>query len=76
MTTTRRRILRPMQPPTEPADAVRRRAKHQAQLEADRQSLRRWMSKLKRAFTAVDRLQARMARLERQLVRESAAAPR
>jgi uncharacterized protein YllA (UPF0747 family) len=63
----RRRVLRPPnQPPTDPA-AVRRREKRQSQLAADRQALRRWLTKLRRAFNTVDKLQARIARLEREL---------
>jgi hypothetical protein len=63
----RRRVLRPpAQWPADPA-AARRREKRQAQLAATRQALRRWLTKLRRAFNTVDKLQARIARLEREL---------
>lgn len=66
MTRIRRRLLRDI-PPAVNSQATRRRERWQQQLAADRASLRRWMSRFKRAFTTVDRLQSRIARLERQL---------
>ncbi|HEY1600939.1 MAG TPA: hypothetical protein VGG64_15150, partial [Pirellulales bacterium] len=38
-----------------------------AQLEKERASLNRWMSRLKRAFHAVEKGQLRVTRLERQI---------
>lgn len=68
MTTIRRRVLRPAPELAASDPRERRRSERQrAQLTADRQALRRWMSRLKRAFNSVDRLQARIARLERLL---------
>ena len=65
----RRRVLR--SPPSPPADMalLRRRERQQARLVADRQALRRWLSKFRRAFNTVDKLQARIVRLERELSR-------
>lgn len=53
MSQVRRRVLRPVP----------------ELLVADRVALRRWMTSLKRAFNTVDRLSARIARLERHLAR-------
>jgi hypothetical protein len=66
MTRVRRRVLRATPPPA-PAATSRRAERWQRQLTADRQSLRRWMPRLKRAFRTVVQLQGRIARLERQL---------
>lgn len=68
MTTTRRRVLRPtsVQPADEPR-RLRRLDRQRTQLESDRQAMSRWMTKLRRAIHAIERLQARMTRLERQL---------
>jgi hypothetical protein len=67
MNQVRRRVLRPA-PEMSPDPALARRQDRQReQLTADRLSLRRWMTKLKRAFNTVDRLHVRIARLERQL---------
>jgi hypothetical protein len=44
-----------------------RQERRQRQLQADQQAFSRWMSKLKRAVTTLDRLQARMSRLRKQL---------
>jgi hypothetical protein len=66
MTTPRRRVLRPVHPAVAPAQAARQE-RWQKQLQTDQQAFGRWMSKLKRAVTTLDRLQARMSRLKRQL---------
>jgi len=67
MNQVRRRVLRSAPEPTVDATQSRRQDRQRQQLAADRQSLRRWMTRLKRAFNTVDRLHARIARLERQL---------
>lgn len=67
MSQARRRVLRPAPEPIVDAAQARRHDRQRQQLDADRRSLRRWMTRLKRAFNAVDRLHARIARLERQL---------
>lgn len=71
MSTVRRRILRngSLTRTATVTDQRRRRAfeKAQAQLERERVSLARWTKRLKRAFRAVERCQARAARLERKL---------
>jgi hypothetical protein len=69
MSQVRRRVLRPVPETPSIARQSRRRERQQEQLEADRAALRRWMTRLKRAFNTVDRLHARIARLERHLTR-------
>jgi Mg2+ and Co2+ transporter CorA len=74
MTTPRRRVLRPAV--LHQNDAVDRRqarlvARRQGQLTKDRLLLKRWMSRLRRAFHQVEQLQDRVSRLERQLIAEA-----
>jgi hypothetical protein len=70
MTTPRRRIVRPAAPAgTRQQTDAHRLAKLRTRLEKERSSLARWMRRFKRAFHAVDRLQLRVARLERQMAR-------
>lgn len=70
MTAPRRRVLRPAGTSTaEP----QRSEQHQARLsrlEQERKGFDRWMSRLRRAFRAVEKHQGRIARLERQLSQE------
>ena len=65
MTTPRRRVLRPVRP--DAGDGVRERnlAARRVRLAAEKQSLDRWMSRLKRAFHVVEKQQVKIARLER-----------
>ena len=65
MTTPRRRVIRLVRP--EAGDGVRERklAGRRVRLAAEKQSLDRWMSRLKRAFHAVEKQQIKVARLER-----------
>ena len=65
MSALRRRLLRPAPPPPSDVRQDRRRQRLQTQLSADQQSLQRWMSKLKRAFHTIEKLQSRISRLER-----------
>jgi hypothetical protein len=71
MSTVRRRILRSELPirPAGITEQRRRRAheKKQGQLERERVLLARWMTRLKRAFHAVERGQRRVLQLERTL---------
>jgi hypothetical protein len=73
MNSPRRRVLRPARP--EPSiDHQRQQARTQkirARLENERASLIRWMGRLKRAFHSVEKLQQRIARIERQLSRQT-----
>ena len=68
MSTPRRHVLRR----TPAADTVslreqQRIQKRREQLEKERLALNRWMARLRRAFHAVEKQQARVARLERQI---------
>ena len=65
MTIPRRRVLRPVRPVE--GDCVRERklAAHRVRLATEKQRLDRWMTRLKRAFHAVEKQQAKIARLER-----------
>ena len=64
MTTARRRVLRPRSPrPVEDPAQVGRVAKAREQLGKERASLHKWWSKLKRAFTTIEKIQKRMVRL-------------
>lgn len=67
MSQIRRRVLRPVPVTTIEVAESRRKERQRQQLAADRLSLRRWMTRLKRAFNTVDRLHARITRLERSL---------
>lgn len=68
MTTVRRRIQRLPRPPTaaEARRLARVQQKHE-QLAKEQAALKRWMTKLKRAFHTVEKQQQRIARLERLL---------
>jgi hypothetical protein len=68
MSGLRRHVLRPTRNDSPAIDAGQARllARRQAQLTKDRLQLKRWMSRLRRAFHSVERLQARISRLERQ----------
>lgn len=67
MTQVRRRVLRPAPAPSRDLRHERRFQRLRAKLAADQAALRRWMSRLKRAFHAVERLQAGIDRCEKQL---------
>jgi hypothetical protein len=68
MSMPRRRIIRPVPAPM-PSSLERplRLQKLRGRLEQERAALARWMSRLKRAFHAVEKSQQRIARLERQI---------
>ena len=65
MTTPRRRILRPHReaPPADPRQQARLQRKRE-QLSNDRVSLKRWLTRLKRAANTVADLHQRITRLE------------
>lgn len=65
MTTPRRRILRPHReaPPADPRQQARLQKKRE-QLAKDRVSLKRWLTRLKRAANTVADLHQRITRLE------------
>ena len=65
MSTPRRRIVRPA--PARRPERRRQLQKAQAGLERERAALACWMARLKRAFHAVEKSQARASRLERRV---------
>jgi len=68
MSTPRRRIVRPARQAEPSVQQRQRRAQAlRGRLASDRAALARWVSRLKRAFHAMERLQARVARSERQI---------
>jgi hypothetical protein len=73
VTSPRRRVLRPAAITLE-ADPRRIAAleKRRAKLAQEREALKRWMSRLRRAFHAVEASQRRIRRLERSLAADRA----
>jgi len=71
MTTSppRRRLLRPVRPLADDNRRHAQLASRRSRLQVEQQSLVRWMSRLKRAFHAVERGQGRVSRLEREIAR-------
>jgi hypothetical protein len=56
--------------PANPATERRRRLKAlHARLDAERATLSKWMTRLKRAFHCVEKSQARVGRLEREIAK-------
>ena len=68
MSMPRRRLIRSAPAPAVAPERPRRIQKLRDRLEKERVALARWQSKMKRAFNAVARCQARIARIERQLI--------
>lgn len=67
MSIPRRRIVRSAPVTVVNLDEQRRLQVLRGRLEEERSALTRWMSRLKRAFHAVEKIQVRLNRLERQL---------
>ena len=67
MTTARRRVLRSAPPTVTDARQQQRLARVREQLASERAALARWLTRLKRAFHAVEKQQARISRIERRL---------
>lgn len=66
MTTPRRRIVRPG-PPAPSSANPQRLQKVRDKLNRERTLLNRWMSRLKRAFNALQKHQSHVAHLERRI---------
>lgn len=66
MTTPRRRVLRN---PVVVADPIheRRAVLLREKLVKERATLKRWLTKLRRSFTTVERIQAKISRMEKRL---------
>jgi hypothetical protein len=70
MSTTRRRLVRPLAVAAATLQQRQRRALAlRGRLSQDRAALARWMSRLRRACHAVEKLQQRIARTDRHLTR-------
>lgn len=69
MSAPRRRLLRTSRPVDSDPRRTHRIQRQREQLAKERASLSRWMARLKRAFHAMEKSQARIARLERSLPR-------
>lgn len=68
MSPPRRRIVRPASVPDAAVQQRQRRAERlRGRLVEARTALARWMSRMKRAFHAVEKLQQRVARFDRRL---------
>jgi hypothetical protein len=67
VTTARRRVLRSAPPAVTDARQQQRLIKAREQLAAEHVALARWMTRLRRAFNAVEKHQSRIGRLERRL---------
>ena len=69
MSMPRRRLVRPALAPDSDQQRHHQVQKLRVRLEQERQVLARWMSKLKRAFHQVEKLSARISRIERNITR-------
>lgn len=65
MSSPRRRVLRPVPPAVHDPQQVHRLQGWRTKLERERMTFDRWLSRLKRAFHAVEKQQRRITRLER-----------
>ena len=64
MNAPRRRVLRPLRAIASEPHRQEKLLKYRGRLHKEQQVLARWMSKLKRAFHAMERQQRKVARLE------------
>lgn len=69
MSSPRRRLVRPPPSPAPPASPSRQLLKLRTRLTQERDTLSRWMRRLKRAFHAMEKSQEKVARIERQIAR-------
>jgi predicted nucleic acid-binding Zn-ribbon protein len=69
MSAKKRRLVQPLSPVHKPSDsaAQARRNRIVAKLDKAKADLKRWQSKMRRAFNTVEKLQAQIARLEKQV---------
>jgi hypothetical protein len=66
MAIPRRRLVRPAPLPATPSRQTHQQLlKLRARLDQERKTLTRWMTRLKRAFHAVEKSQVKLARIER-----------
>jgi len=70
MSTARRRLIRPLAPPATVEPQYHTQIeKLRDRLEQERAGLARWMSRLRRAFHAVEKHDRQIGRLERQITK-------
>jgi hypothetical protein len=69
MSQPRRRILRPGRAVAEDGPRQTKLLARRSRLETEQQTLSRWMSRLKRAFHAVEKQQQKVTRLEREIAK-------
>ncbi|HEX4591792.1 MAG TPA: hypothetical protein VH120_17780 [Gemmataceae bacterium] len=70
MATPRRRVVRPLAVAAAALHQRQRRVQAlRARLARDRTALSRWMSRLRRSFHTVERLQVRVSRADREIAR-------
>jgi hypothetical protein len=70
MVIPRRRLVRSASVPKAPSPGTRRQLlKRHTRLEEERKTLTRWMTRLTRAFHAVEKSQLELARIERHITR-------
>jgi len=69
MPTPRRIVLRPQRQTADDSERQQKLSRRRVQLQAEQQTLARWMTRLKRAFHAVEKQQRRVAHLERAIAR-------
>jgi len=69
MSSPRRRLLRPARQSSDDNPRQAQLVARRTRLQTEQQSLARWMSRLKRAFHAVERHQQKVSRLEREIAR-------
>ncbi len=65
----RRRLLRPSRTLADDGPRQTKLLARRSRLETEQQTLSRWMSRLKRAFHAVEKQQQKVTRLEREIGR-------
>ena len=69
MSLPRRRLVRPALAPEPDPQRHHQLQKLRVRQEEERRVLARWMSKLKRSFHQVEKIQERISRIERQITR-------
>jgi lipid II:glycine glycyltransferase (peptidoglycan interpeptide bridge formation enzyme) len=67
MSLPRRRLIRPAPLPVPHANRDRQVQKLRERLMHERTALARWQTRLKRAFNSVEKIQKKVARIERQI---------
>jgi hypothetical protein len=69
MSAARRQIVRPQSSTSESSQRLKAKTKLLARAERDQTALTRWISRLRRAFHQVEKLQSRLTRLRKQIAK-------